>query len=39
MAPLQRVVPTIGMLDITPIVAYFGLGLLESVVVRAVAGL
>ena len=39
MAPLQRVVPTIGMLDITPIVAYFGLGLLESLVVRAVAGL
>ena len=39
MAPLQRVVPTIGMLDITPIVAYFGLGLLQSVVIRAVAGL
>ncbi len=39
MAPLQRVVPQLGALDITPIVAYFGLGLLQSVVVRAVAGL
>jgi YggT family protein len=39
MVPLQRVVPTIGALDITPIVAYFGLGLLQSLVVRVVAGL
>ena len=38
MVPLQRVVPTLGMLDITPIVAYVGLGLLQSVVARAVTG-
>jgi YggT family protein len=35
LAPLRRVVPTIGMLDITVIVAYFGLQLLESVILRA----
>jgi YggT family protein len=32
LAPLRRVVPTIGMIDITVIVAYFGLGLLESLI-------
>ena len=31
LAPLRRVIPTIGMFDITVIVAYFGLQLLESV--------
>lgn len=31
--PLRRIIPTIGMLDITPIVAYFGLSLLEGLVV------
>ena len=30
MAPLRRVVPTIGVIDITPIVAYFLLGLLQG---------
>jgi YggT family protein len=35
MEPLSRVVPTIGMLDITPIIAYFGLGLLQRVVLSA----
>jgi YggT family protein len=35
MAPLARVVPPLGMLDLTPLVAYFGLGLLQSVVLRA----
>jgi len=35
LAPLRRVVPTIGMLDITVIVAYFGLQILESVILRA----
>ncbi len=34
-APLRRIVPTIGMLDITVLVAYFGLNLLESVILRA----
>ena len=32
LAPLRRIVPTIGMFDITIIVAYFGLGLLQSVI-------
>jgi YggT family protein len=35
LAPLRRVIPTIGMFDITVIVAYFGLQLLESVILRA----
>ena len=30
LAPLRRIVPTLGMLDITPILAYFLLNLLES---------
>jgi YggT family protein len=30
--PLRRVIPLIGSIDITPIVAFFGLGLLESLV-------
>ena len=32
LAPLRRIVPTIGMFDITIIVAYFGLGFLQSVI-------
>lgn len=35
LAPLRRVVPTIGMFDITIIVAYFGLQILEAVILRA----
>ncbi|MBL0169372.1 MAG: YggT family protein [Gemmatimonadaceae bacterium] len=35
LAPLRRVIPNIGMFDITIIVAYFGLQLLESVILRA----
>jgi YggT family protein len=35
LAPLRRIVPTIGMLDITVLVAYFGLQLLESALLRA----
>jgi len=31
--PLRRVVPTLGMIDITPIIAYFALGLLQSFVI------
>lgn len=30
LAPLRRIIPTIGMVDITPLVAWFALGLLES---------
>lgn len=36
--PLRRVIPTIGMIDITPLVAYFALGLLESLVVGMIQG-
>lgn len=35
--PLRRIIPTIGMIDITPILAYFVLGIVESVVVGAIA--
>lgn len=37
LAPLRRVIPLLGGIDITPIVAYLLLGLLESVVLRALA--
>ena len=30
--PLRRVIPSLGMIDITPIVAYFGLVLLEGLI-------
>ena len=35
MTPLGRVVPPLGMVDLTPLVAYFGLGLLQTAVSRA----
>ncbi len=35
LAPLRRVIPTLGMFDITIIVAYYGLQLLQSVVLGA----
>jgi YggT family protein len=35
LAPLRRVVPTIGMFDITILVAYFGLQLLERLILGA----
>ena len=35
LAPLRNVIPTIGMIDISVLVAYFGLGILESVVMGA----
>ena len=35
LAPLRRVIPPIGMFDITVIVAYFGLQFLESLILRA----
>jgi YggT family protein len=37
--PLRQIVPTIGVIDITPIVAYFLLAILRSVVMRLLAGL
>ena len=36
LAPLRRVIPSLGMIDITPLVAYFGLQLLEAVLVRGI---
>jgi len=39
LAPLRRVIPSLGMIDITPIVAYFLLRILGNVVVGAVASL
>lgn len=35
MGPLQRVVPTVGAFDISPIVAYFGLSIVERIVLGA----
>ena len=36
LAPLRRVIPTLGMIDITPIVAYFLLRLAEGLILGAV---
>jgi len=36
LAPLRRVVPTLGAFDITPIIAYFLLGLIQSFLLRLV---
>lgn len=36
LAPLRRVVPTLGAFDITPILAYFLLGLIQSFMLRLV---
>ncbi|HEU4630933.1 MAG TPA: YggT family protein [Gemmatimonadaceae bacterium] len=36
LAPLRRIVPTIGMIDITPIVAYFLLRLAQSLVLGVI---
>ena len=42
LAPLRRVIPTIGMIDITPIIAYYALALLGNALIsflaRAVLG-
>jgi YggT family protein len=37
LTPLRRVIPLLGSIDVTPIVAYLLLGLLEGIVVRALA--
>lgn len=36
LAPLRRVLPPIGMMDLSPIVAYFAIALLRSVIVGAI---
>jgi YggT family protein len=38
LAPLRRVIPLLGGIDVTPIVAYLVLGLLEGIVLGALAG-
>jgi YggT family protein len=35
--PLRKVIPSLGMIDITPILAYFALSLLEGVIIGAIA--
>jgi len=35
LAPLRQVIPTLGMIDIMVLIAYFGLGILESVITSA----
>jgi YggT family protein len=35
LAPLRNVIPTIGMIDISVLVAYFGLGILERFIIGA----
>jgi YggT family protein len=37
LAPLRRVIPLLGGIDVTPIIAYLLLGLLEGIVIRALA--
>ena len=39
LAPLRQVIPNLGPIDITPIVAYFLLSLLGGFILRAVAGM
>lgn len=36
LAPLRRVLPPMGMMDLSPIVAYFGLALLRGIVLGAI---
>lgn len=38
LAPLRRVIPAFGGIDLTPIIAYLLLGFLEGIILRAVAG-
>ena len=38
LAPLRRVIPTLGMIDITPIVAFYLLAFVGGALVRALAG-
>ena len=32
MGPVRRIIPTVGMIDISPIVVFFGLRILQSVI-------
>lgn len=36
LAPLRRVIPPLGMIDLSPLIAYFLLGILESLVLRLI---
>ena len=33
-APFRRIIPPIGMIDISPIVAFFAIGILRNIIVR-----
>ena len=35
MGPVRRIIPTVGMIDISPIVVFFGLRILQSVICSA----
>ena len=37
LSPLRRIIPMIGMVDITPIIAYFLLGFIQSAVIRLIS--
>ena len=37
LAPLRRVIPLLGGIDVTPIIAYLALGLIQGLVMRALA--
>jgi YggT family protein len=36
--PLRRVIPPLGMFDLTPLIAWFAIGIVQGIVVRAIAG-
>ncbi len=36
MEPLRRIIPTIGPIDVSPLVAYFGVGLLKGLVLNVI---
>ena len=38
LSPLRQIVPLVGMIDISPIIAFFLLGLLQNVIIRMIPG-
>lgn len=37
LAPLRRIIPAFGMIDLTPIIAYFALGIIKAIVIGVIA--
>ena len=35
MAPVRRVIPTVGMIDLSPLVVFFGIQILRNIICRA----